>query len=223
MPPSAPRSINPRLSQALPTTFSPSTTRHPISRASSSPSRWRRRTAPVAASVSRSARPRTRPIRVARPSTWNRSDPYATGRKRTTNSFCGLPEVDRTEIARFDAKGSQWLEPLFEYSGACAGCGETPYVKLLSQLFGDRLLIANATGCSSIYGGNLPDHPVHHQRGRTWPGLGQLAFRGQRGVRTRFPNGCRQSHEPCQEVAHELGAHAGRRVGDGSAGRGSEQ
>jgi len=56
--------------------------------------------------------------------------------------FLGLPEVDRSEIHRFDAKGSQWLEPLFEYSGACAGCGETPYVKLLSQLFGDRLLVA---------------------------------------------------------------------------------
>ena len=55
--------------------------------------------------------------------------------------------------------GAQFLEPLFEFSGACAGCGETPYLKLLSQLFGDRLLIANATGCSSIYGGNLPTTP----------------------------------------------------------------
>jgi pyruvate-ferredoxin/flavodoxin oxidoreductase len=85
--------------------------------------------------------------------------------------FLGLPEVDRTEIARFDAKGSQWLEPLFEYSGACAGCGETPYVKLLSQLFGDRLLIANATGCSSIYGGNLPTTPYttnEDGRGPAW-------------------------------------------------------
>jgi len=85
--------------------------------------------------------------------------------------FLGLPEVDRTEINRFDAKGSQWLEPLFEYSGACAGCGETPYVKLLSQLFGDRLLIANATGCSSIYGGNLPTTPYttnEEGRGPAW-------------------------------------------------------
>ena len=56
-------------------------------------------------------------------------------------------------------KGSQALQPLFEYSGACAGCGETPYVKLLTQLFGDRALIGNATGCSSIYGGNLPTTP----------------------------------------------------------------
>ena len=85
--------------------------------------------------------------------------------------FLDLPEVDRTEIARLDAKGSQWMEPLFEYSGACAGCGETPYVKLLSQLFGDRLLIANATGCSSIYGGNLPTTPYttnEQGRGPAW-------------------------------------------------------
>ena len=61
--------------------------------------------------------------------------------------------------SRLDHKGSQFLEPLFEYSGACAGCGETPYLKMLTQLFGDRLLIANATGCSSIYGGNLPTTP----------------------------------------------------------------
>src|SRR6185295_7548946 len=60
---------------------------------------------------------------------------------------------------RFDHKSSQFLEPLFEFSGACAGFGETPYLKLLSQLFGDRLLMANATGCSSIYGGNLPTTP----------------------------------------------------------------
>ncbi len=72
--------------------------------------------------------------------------------------FLTLPEADRTK-ARLDVKGSQLLQPLFEYSGACAGCGETPYLKLLSQLFGDRLLIANATGCSSIYGGNLPTTP----------------------------------------------------------------
>ena len=68
-------------------------------------------------------------------------------------------------------KGSQLLQPLFEYSGACAGCGETPYVKLLSQLFGDRALIANATGCSSIYGGNLPTTPWavdENGRGPTW-------------------------------------------------------
>jgi pyruvate-ferredoxin/flavodoxin oxidoreductase len=78
--------------------------------------------------------------------------------------FLNLPEVERSEVTRLDHKGSQFLEPLFEYSGACAGCGETPYIKLLTQLFGDRLMIANATGCSSIYGGNLPTTPYSTNR-----------------------------------------------------------
>ncbi|MBN2689099.1 MAG: pyruvate:ferredoxin (flavodoxin) oxidoreductase [Gammaproteobacteria bacterium] len=73
--------------------------------------------------------------------------------------FEKLPNVDRTEINSGLIPNVQFLEPLFEFSGACAGCGETPYVKLVSQLFGDRMLVANATGCSSIYGGNLPTTP----------------------------------------------------------------
>jgi pyruvate-ferredoxin/flavodoxin oxidoreductase len=73
--------------------------------------------------------------------------------------FLDLPEIDRREVAIGTLKGSQALRPLFEYSGACSGCGETPYVKLVSQMFGDRLVVANATGCSSIYGGNLPTTP----------------------------------------------------------------
>ncbi|MFW6051350.1 MAG: pyruvate:ferredoxin (flavodoxin) oxidoreductase [Myxococcota bacterium] len=72
--------------------------------------------------------------------------------------FQQLPRVDRSKV-HLDVKGAQLLEPLFEFSGACAGCGETPYLKLLTQLFGDRALVANATGCSSIYGGNLPTTP----------------------------------------------------------------
>ncbi len=73
--------------------------------------------------------------------------------------FMSLPNVDRTILDHSNAKESQFLEPLFEFSGACPGCGETPYVKLTSQLFGDRMVVANATGCSSIYGGNLPTTP----------------------------------------------------------------
>ena len=73
--------------------------------------------------------------------------------------FLTLPEPDRHRIKRIDAKGSQLMLPLMEYSGACSGCGETPYIKLMTQLFGDRAIIANATGCSSIYGGNLPTTP----------------------------------------------------------------
>jgi pyruvate-ferredoxin/flavodoxin oxidoreductase len=73
--------------------------------------------------------------------------------------FLTLPEMDRTKVQPATVKGSQMLQPLFEFSGACSGCGETPYLKLLTQLFGDRMLVANATGCSSIYGGNLPTTP----------------------------------------------------------------
>ena len=88
------------------------------------------------------------------------------------------PARDRraTEVARLDHKGSQFLEPLFEYSGACAGCGETPYLKLLTQLFGDRLLIANATGCSSIYGGNLPTTPYTTNRDGRGPAWSNSLF-----------------------------------------------
>jgi pyruvate-ferredoxin/flavodoxin oxidoreductase len=85
--------------------------------------------------------------------------------------FLGLPETDPSLYSVTTIKGSQLVRPLFEYSGACAGCGETPYIKLLTQLFGDRLLIANATGCSSIYGGNLPTTPYTKRsdgRGPAW-------------------------------------------------------
>ncbi len=85
--------------------------------------------------------------------------------------FLQLPDVDRRSLHLGQVKDVQLLEPLFEFSGACAGCGETPYIKLLTQLFGDRLLIANATGCSSIYGGNLPTTPYtvnREGRGPAW-------------------------------------------------------
>jgi len=85
--------------------------------------------------------------------------------------FLDLPEVPENLIKRNTIKGSQLVKPLFEFSGACAGCGETPYVKLTSQLFGDRMIIGNATGCSSIYGGNLPNTPYTVRadgRGPTW-------------------------------------------------------
>lgn len=85
--------------------------------------------------------------------------------------FLSLPNVPREQLDHTNVKESQFLEPLFEFSGACPGCGETPYVKLTSQLFGDRMLIANATGCSSIYGGNLPTTPWKKDasgRGPAW-------------------------------------------------------
>jgi pyruvate-ferredoxin/flavodoxin oxidoreductase len=87
------------------------------------------------------------------------------------NFFLDIPETDSTLFKRETIKGSQFCQPLFEFSGACAGCGETAYVKLLTQLFGDRAMIANATGCSSIYGGNLPTTPYCTREdgcGPTW-------------------------------------------------------
>jgi pyruvate-ferredoxin/flavodoxin oxidoreductase len=85
--------------------------------------------------------------------------------------FIDLPDYDRTALQITNVKGSQFLEPLFEFSGACSGCGETPYIKMLTQLYGDSILIANATGCSSIYGGNLPTTPYKTNkegRGPAW-------------------------------------------------------
>ncbi|MEO7768098.1 MAG: thiamine pyrophosphate-dependent enzyme, partial [Ferruginibacter sp.] len=85
--------------------------------------------------------------------------PLKATEKENWDFFLGLPDIDRTRVNHGTVKGSQLLEPLFEFSGACSGCGETPYLKLLTQLFGDRMIVANATGCSSIFGGNLPTTP----------------------------------------------------------------
>jgi pyruvate-ferredoxin/flavodoxin oxidoreductase len=98
-------------------------------------------------------------------------EPLREQERENYDYFLSIPNTDRSLFKTASVKGSQLLPPLFEYSGACAGCGETPYVKLLSQLFGDRLYIGNATGCSSIYGGNLPTTPYTKRedgRGPTW-------------------------------------------------------
>jgi pyruvate-ferredoxin/flavodoxin oxidoreductase len=97
--------------------------------------------------------------------------PLRDSERENWDFFVRLPEVDRRKIKITSLRQQQVMQPLFEFSGACAGCGETPYIKMLSQLFGDRLLIANATGCSSIYGGNLPTTPYCRNlegRGPTW-------------------------------------------------------
>ena len=86
-------------------------------------------------------------------------EPLVAAERESIAFFETLPASDRSRVDFGTVRGTQFLEPLFEFSGACAGCGETPYIKLLSQLFGDRLMVANATGCSSIYGGNLPTTP----------------------------------------------------------------
>ena len=125
----------------------------------SSPCRWRRKTAPAARSASKSAPPSPRAKPSTRPSTWSRSRPSASARPITGTFSSRCPRRRASSRRSTTSRTSQLLQSLFEFSGACAGCGETPYIKLLTQLFGDRTVIANATGCSSIYGGNLPTTP----------------------------------------------------------------
>ena len=115
--------------------------------------------------------------------------------------FLGLPEVPRSDGVRFNnVKNVQLLEPLFEFSGACAGCGETPYLKLVSQLFGDRSLIANATGCSSIYGGNLPTTPWAVNRDGRGPAWSNSLFEDN----AEFGLGMRLTLDKQNEYAREL-------------------
>ncbi len=114
--------------------------------------------------------------------------------------FLGLPETDRTKFIPTTIKNSQLLQPLFEFSGACAGCGETPYVKLVSQLFGDRTLVANATGCSSIYGGNLPTTPWAHNKEGRGPSWSNSLFEDN----AEFGLGMRLTLDKHLELATEL-------------------
>ena len=107
--------------------------------------------------------------------------------------FLGMPELDRRKIKVGTIRQQQVQQPLFEFSGACSGCGETPYLKLVTQLFGDRMVVANATGCSSIYGGNLPTTPWTQERDGRGPAWSQLALRRQRRVRPGFPRLARQA------------------------------
>ncbi len=114
--------------------------------------------------------------------------------------FLSLPEVDRTAIKIGTVKNSQLLEPLFEFSGACAGCGETPYLKLLTQLFGDRTIVANATGCSSIYGGNLPTTPWSVNSEGRGPAWSNSLFEDN----AEFGFGMRLTLDKQEEYAREL-------------------
>lgn len=114
--------------------------------------------------------------------------------------FLNLPEFDRTKLNFSSVKESQFLQPLFEYSGACAGCGETPYVKLVSQLFGDRAIIANATGCSSIYGGNLPTTPWAINKDGRGPAWSNSLFEDN----AEFGFGFRLAIDKHNEIAKEL-------------------
>ena len=127
--------------------------------------------------------------------------------------FLGLPPPDRAKV-KLDPKGSQFLEPLFEFSGACAGCGETPYVKLLSQLFGDRLLVANATGCSSIYGGSLPATPWCTNGDGRGPAWSNSLFEDN----AEFGLGLRLGTDAHRRAAEGLLSRLAPRVGEDLAG-----
>jgi pyruvate-ferredoxin/flavodoxin oxidoreductase len=121
--------------------------------------------------------------------------------KQNWNFFLSLPEVDRHNGLKFNnVKNVQLLQPLFEFSGACAGCGETPYLKLLSQLFGDRTIIANATGCSSIYGGNLPTTPWTYNQAGRGPAWSNSLFEDN----AEFGLGMRLTLDKQAEYAREL-------------------
>jgi pyruvate-ferredoxin/flavodoxin oxidoreductase len=124
--------------------------------------------------------------------------------------FLTLPEVDRTKINLGTVKNSQLLQPLFEFSGACAGCGETPYLKLLSQLFGDRTIIANATGCSSIYGGNLPTTPWAKNKDGRGPAWSNSLFEDN----AEFGLGMRLTLDKHREFACELLASMPAQIGE---------
>ena len=131
--------------------------------------------------------------------------------------FLGLPEVDRGKV-KPDVKGSQFFQPLFEYSGACAACGETPYVKLMTQLFGDRLLVANATGCSSIYGGNLPTAPYTQNRDGRGPAWSNSLFEDNAEFGFGFRLALDKKQEQAQELLRALAPQIGEGLVDGLLG-----
>ncbi|MCP4899017.1 MAG: pyruvate:ferredoxin (flavodoxin) oxidoreductase [bacterium] len=128
--------------------------------------------------------------------------------------FLGLPEVDRTAV-KIDVKGSQFFQPLFEFSGACEGCGETPYVKLLTQLFGDRALIGNATGCSSIYGGNLPTTPYCVDPDGRGPAWNNSLFEDNAEFSLGYRLAVDQTRERAEKVLKDLSSQLGDNLVDG--------
>jgi len=126
--------------------------------------------------------------------------PIVEEEKKNWDFFLSLPEADRTKMKLGTIKNSQLLQPLFEFSGACAGCGETPYIKLATQLFGDRMVIANATGCSSIYGGNLPTTPYTVNKDGRGPSWSNSLFEDN----AEFGLGMRLTIDKQNEYAKEL-------------------
>jgi pyruvate-ferredoxin/flavodoxin oxidoreductase len=128
--------------------------------------------------------------------------------------FLDLPEFDRAKLHPDRVKDVQFMLPLFEYSGACAGCGETPYVKLISQLFGDRLIVANATGCSSIYGGNLPTTPWTTNRDGRGPAWSNSLFEDNAEFGLGFRLTLDKHNEYARELMHRLADVIGQELVD---------
>ena len=124
--------------------------------------------------------------------------------------FLSLPEYDRTQVKTTTIKGSMLFQPLFEFSGACEGCGETPYIKLASQLFGDRMVVANATGCSSIYGGNLPTTPWAKNAEGRGPAWSNSLFEDN----AEFGLGMRIAIDKQRDYALELLQRSGHEIGE---------
>jgi pyruvate-ferredoxin/flavodoxin oxidoreductase len=135
--------------------------------------------------------------------------PHLEAGRESIRFFETLPWADRTRVNFANVRGVQFLEPLFEFSGACAGCGETPYLKLLSQLFGDRLQIANATGCSSIYGANLPTTPWAANAAGRGPAWANSLFEDNAefglGYRLAIDSQTGQARALAQKLAAQLG------------------
>ncbi len=130
--------------------------------------------------------------------------------RRNWEFFLSIPVADRAKV-KLDVKGTQFLEPLFEFSGACTGCGETPYIKLLTQLYGDRAVIANATGCSSIFGANLPTTPYTRNAQDLGPAWSNSLFEDN----AEFGFGIRLAIDKQAEHAREILGALGAAVGDG--------
>ncbi|MBS3751100.1 MAG: pyruvate:ferredoxin (flavodoxin) oxidoreductase, partial [Anaerolineales bacterium] len=132
--------------------------------------------------------------------------------------FLSIPDVDRTKLKTNSIKNAQLLQPLFEFSGACAGCGETSYVKLATQLFGDRMVIANATGCSSIYGGNLPTHPYTTNEEGRGPAWNNSLFEDNAefgmGMRLTMDKQNQYARELLQELADDIGPELTEEIRD---------
>ena len=136
--------------------------------------------------------------------------PLRTPESENWNFFMKIPDLDRRQIKVTNIRQQQIQQPLFEFSGACSGCGETPYVKLVSQLFGDRAIVANATGCSSIYGGNLPTTPWAKNAEGRGPAWSNSLFEDN----AEFGLGFRISIDKQTEFARELVQSLGSKIGD---------